>query len=433
MTSSHDSAYLMRGRIVEFPNPDSTYELCDGALLIENGKVIKRCEYRNLTEAERSLTVIDAGSGLILPGFVDTHMHYAQTEVIASHGHDLLDWLNNYTFPAEAAFCDLNHASRIAAFAISEMFRNGTTSAQAFATVHEVSVEAIFAEAHRHGMRLIAGKVMMDQGAPDYLIQSPEACLAANERLIKKWHGMGRLSYAVTPRFALTSSLEQLRNAGQLAGSKPDLYIQSHIAENKSEVAKVCAAFPDRAGYLDIYDHYGLVTPRSSFAHGIYLTESEWERLSEVGASVAFCPTSNLFLGSGLFPYAKAKILEVPVSLATDVGGGTTYSMLKTMLAAYKVAHLNGYVMSPSEPFYLATRGGAKCLHLEHEIGSLEPGHAADFLIVDLAATPMLDRRVQAARSLEEVLFALMTLGDDRAIRATYVAGREVWSLAGKG
>jgi guanine deaminase len=334
--------------------------------------------------------------------------------------------LNNYTFPCESQFADKAHADQVADIFLAELLRNGTTTALVFASVHPQSVDALFEAAERLNLRLIAGKVMMDRNAPDYLVDTAASSYADSKALIERWHGKGRLHYAVTPRFAPTSTAEQLALAGQLLGEHPGLYMQTHISENVKEVEWVKALFPERKNYLDVYDHYQLLGERSVLAHGVHLCDDECARLAETGSAIAFCPTSNLFLGSGLFNLPQAERFKVNVGLGTDVGGGTSFSLLQTLNEAYKVMQLQGEKLSPFKSLYLATLGGARALRLEDRIGTLQPGSDADFVVLDYNATPLLSYRISQSKSFEETLFVLMTLGDDRTVLETYAAGRRV-------
>jgi len=366
---------------------------------------------------------------LILPGFIDCHVHYPQIQIIGAGGESLIDWLDKYTFVAEQAFDDPDHARQAATRFFDELLRNGTTTAAVFCTVHPGSADAFFAEAQRRAMRMIGGKVLMDRHAPAALTDSAQAGYDQSKALIGRWHGKDRLHYAITPRFAASSMPDQLAAAGALWREYPTTYVQSHLAETQAENAWVAELYPDRAAYLDVYDHYGLIGERSLFGHGIYLTEAEWRRIADTGTAIAHCPTSNLFLGSGLFDIDAAKKAARPVrvGLATDLGAGTSFSMLRTMAAAYNVARLGGHALSAAQAFYLATRGAAEALALDDKIGGLAPGMDADVIVLDLKSTPLIDYRMQFTDTLEETLFVQMTLADDRAIRATYIAGDIAW------
>jgi guanine deaminase len=358
-----------------------------------------------------------------MPGFIDLHVHYPQLDVIASPGRNLLDWLDRYTFPAERRFADPDYARLTAEDFLDELLTHGTTSALVFGTVHRQSVDAFFAAAQARRMRIIAGKVMMDRNCPEDLRDSPESGGRETAELIERWHGVDRLGYAITPRFAITSSPEQLSVAGVLARRYADTWVHSHVAENSDEVDWVRKLFPDARSYLDVYEQSGLLRERSVWAHCLWLDSEDRRRLAAVGGVAAFCPSSNLFLGSGLFDLAAADDAHMRFGIATDVGGGSSFSMLRTLSEAWKVAQLQGQYLSPLRAFYLATRGGATALGLDHRIGSLEAGLEADLIIIDPAATPLAERRDRACQSLAERLFVLMMLGDDRSITETWVDG----------
>ncbi|WP_313288403.1 guanine deaminase [Stutzerimonas nitrititolerans] len=399
----------------------------DGLLVVEDGKVVRNGHAADLLSTLPAGTeVIEYKDALITPGFIDTHIHYPQTGMIASYGEQLLDWLDTYTFPTERAFADKVHAGEVAQVFLRELLRNGTTTALVFGSVHKESVDAFFEQAHTLDLRMIAGKVLMDRNAPDYLTDTAESGYADSKELIERWHGKGRLHYAVTPRFAPTSTPEQLALAGKLFQEYPDLYMHTHLSENRKEIEWVRELFPERKGYLDVYDHHGLIGARSVFAHGVHLCDDECRRLGETGSAVAFCPTSNLFLGSGLFDLEKVEGFGVRVGLGTDVGAGTSFSQLQSLNEAYKVMQLQGKKLDPFKSLYLATLGGARALYLDDRIGSLQPGKDADFVVLDYKATPLIEYRLSHARSLEERLFALMILGDDRAVKETYAAGVSV-------
>jgi len=406
---------------------EASYEyFADGVLLIEDDKIAAIGPAETLLPALGDVELVEYQNALITPGFVDTHIHFPQTGMVGAYGEQLLDWLNNYTFPCESQFADKAHADQVADIFLAELLRNGTTTALVFASVHPQSVDALFEAAERLNLRLIAGKVMMDRNAPDYLVDTAASSYADSKALIERWHGKGRLHYAVTPRFAPTSTPEQLALAGQLLGEHPGLYMQTHISENVKEVEWVKALFPERKNYLDVYDHYQLLGERSVLAHGVHLCDDECARLAETGSAIAFCPTSNLFLGSGLFNLPQAERFKVNVGLGTDVGGGTSFSLLQTLNEAYKVMQLQGEKLSPFKSLYLATLGGARALRLEDRIGTLQPGSDADFVVLDYNATPLLSYRISQSKSFEETLFVLMTLGDDRTVLETYAAGRRV-------
>ena len=363
---------------------------------------------------------------LLAAGFIDCHVHYAQLPVIASPGTQLLDWLDRYTFPAEQALADGGHARAAASSFFDQALACGTTTMVSFCTTHAHSVDAFFEAAQQRGMRAVGGKVLMDRNAPPALCDTAQRGYDESRALISRWQGRGRLGYAITPRFAPSCSEAQLRGAGELAARYRDVWIQSHVAENRREVAWVRELHPERRHYVDVYAHYGLLGPRAIYGHGIHLSDDELGALARSGTALAHCPTSNLFLGSGLFPWRRVKKRGRPlgVGLGSDVGGGTSLSMLATGAEAYKVAQMGGVTLSAAQLFHLATRGGAQALGLHDRIGSLLPGVEADLVLLDLAATPMLAQRTHRAESIDEALFALFMLGDDRAVRATYVAGR---------
>ncbi|WP_299596076.1 guanine deaminase [uncultured Microbulbifer sp.] len=395
----------------------------DGLLVVEGGRVLALGEAGPLLKRFAGTPVTHFPDALLVPGFVDTHIHLPQSDVIASHGEQLLEWLSTYTFPAERRFADPHHAAEQVDFFLDQLLRNGTTAAMVFGSVHPQSVDRLFVAAELLGMCLVAGKVLMDRHAPAELLDTPQRAYDESRALIEQWHGRGRLRYAVTPRFAPTSSPQQLDLAGRLLREYGSVYLQTHLSESREELAWVGELFPERRSYLDVYDAHGLVGARSVFAHGIHLENAECNRLAEVGAAVAFCPSSNLFLGSGLLDLQCLESLGVTVGVGTDVGAGTSFSQLRTLADAYKVLQLQGQSLDPVHAFYLATLGGAKALHLEDQIGNLAPGKFADFCVLDLRATPLIARRLAQARSISETLFALMILGDEQVVAATYIAG----------
>jgi guanine deaminase len=400
----------------------------DGLLIVEAGRIKAVGEAHELLPTLPAATPVDSWPDcLILPGLIDTHIHLPQTQVIASFGAQLLDWLQNYTFVEEQRFADVAHCAQIASFFLDELARNGTTTAVVYGSVHPQSIEAFFTESERRGTRMVAGKVMMDRGAPAGLLDTPERGYAESEVLIRRWHRRGRQLYAISPRFALTSSDAQLDAAGALLRAYPDCYVQTHLSENPDEIATVLGLFPWAGSYTEIYDRFGLLGPRSIFGHCIHLSADERQRLSASRSVAAFCPTSNLFLGSGLFDLKALRDPARPVriSLATDVGGGTSYSMLRTAAEAYKVLQLKGQTWPALEVFYTLTLGNARALGLEHEIGTLEPGSAADLVVLDPRATPaMAHRMARIEGDLAATLFLLIILGDERTVRATYVLGQ---------
>ena len=424
-------ARIIRGRVLSFTDDPAVsgsraYSLIDdGAVLVASGLIEAVGEARDiLAHAPRGALIDDHSGSFITPGFIDAHVHYPQTQVIGSYGAQLLDWLHNYTFIEEQKFADPAHCARIAAFFLDELIRSGTTTAMVYCTVHPGSVDAFFAAAEERAMRMIAGKVMMDRDAPEGLCDTALRGYDESKALIERWRGRGRLDYAITPRFAVTSTQAQLEAAGALAREFPDCYVQTHANENKAEIARVAALFPEARSYIDVYARAGLTGPRSVIGHCIYLQESEVAALAESGSVAAFCPTSNLFLGSGLFDPARLSHAGVRIALATDVGGGTSYSMLRTAAEGYKVLQLNGQSWPALEAFYRITLGNARALTLDDRIGSVEAGKEADLIALDPRATPALAHRMETTGGdLEVELFALLTLGDDRAVRETYVAG----------
>ncbi|SFF86253.1 guanine deaminase [Novosphingobium sp. CF614] len=396
----------------------------DGLLVVEDGLVIARGPYAELADS-LSEVPIETLPGLVVPGFVDAHVHYPQTDRIASYGEQLLDWLEKHIFPAEMAFADKAHADAVAGFFLDELLRNGTTSALVYPTVHEQSVDALFEAALERRMRIVSGKVLMDLG-PEGLRDTVASGRAGSEALIRRWRGRGRLGYAVTPRFALASTDAQLADAGALLAEHPDVLMHTHLAENLRECAEVEARFTQAVDYLDAYDRFGLVTPRSVFAHGIHLSERACGRLHESGAGIAVCPSSNLFLGSGMFDFGRADRHGVRLGLGTDIGAGTSFSLLRTAGLAYQAALAREERLDPFRALYLATAGSAALLHIQDRVGALEPGQEADFVVLDQAATPLLARRTHGA-ALAERLFALQILGDDRVVARTYVLGECAW------
>lgn len=424
------STTVYRAAILNFlSDPDidgeSAYQFFqDGALVVEHGKVKELGEAASvLSTLAADVNVVNYQNYLIIPGLIDTHIHYPQVEVIASYGEQLMDWLNNYTFPAESQFEDKAYASSIANFFLDELLKCGTTTAMVFGTVHKQSVEAFFEASEKRNTRMICGKVMMDRNAPECLCDTPESSYDDSKQLIEAWHNNGRQLYAVTPRFAITSTHQQLQKAEQLLAEYPDVYMQTHISENKDEMAFVSELFPQAKDYLDVYDQYNLLGKRSVFAHGIHLNNREHQRLRETGASVSFCPTSNLFLGSGLLDIKELEQQQVAYSVATDVGGGTSFSMLQTLSEAYKVTQLNNNKLSPLKSLYLATLGNAKTLQLDDKIGSFKVGNEADFVVLDFNSTAIMSLKQKQCKTLAEKLFAMIILGDDRAVKATYVEG----------
>jgi guanine deaminase len=403
----------------------------DGLLVLEGGYIKAFGDYATVSRQFPHIEVTTYPPGqLISPGFIDAHIHYPQTEMIASYGAQLLEWLDKYTFPTEVKFQDEVYAREIAQFFLDELLKQGTTTALVLTTIFPQSVTVLFEEAAKRNMRIIAGQVLMTRHAPDFLLNDAETAHAQTREQIQTWHGKGRSLYAITPRFAITSTNQELQLAGNLKAEFPDVYVHTHLSENLKEVEFTAELFPDCTDYLNVYERFGLVSDRSIFAHCVQLNDSSFRRLSQAGATIAFCPTANLFLGSGLFNLAQAKSPEYPVKVAlgTDVGGGTSFSPLQTMSDAYKITQLRGQNLSAFQAFYLATLGAARALALDDKLGNFAVGKEADFIVLDVQATPLMKLRnpKAIASSLEELvsqLFAVMILGDDRTIKATYIAG----------
>jgi len=425
---------LLRGRTLSFVRWPQTiddhsawrYEE-DGGLLINDGRIVASGAYADVEkQAGEGVKKIDHRPHLLLPGFIDTHVHFPQMQVIASYGAELLDWLNTYTFPEETKFANAQHGRRVARLFLDEMVRHGTTTVVAYCSVHKASAEAFFAESHDRNMLNIAGKVMMDRNAPDGVLDTPQSGYDDTKALIAQWHGKGRQHYAITPRFAITSSPEQMEMAGALCREHPDLHMQTHLSENHAEIAFTRELYPWSRDYTDVYEHYGLLGKKSLFGHCIHLSEREADALSDSGSVAVFCPTSNLFLGSGLFDYQRYRTRDkaLRIAAATDVGGGTNYSMLRTMDEGYKVIALNGEKLNPFQSFWQITRGNAEALSVADRIGTLDEGTDADIVVLDARATPAMRLRMETAQTLAQELFLLQTLGDDRAVHEVYVAGR---------
>ncbi len=426
----------IRGSVLTFKNDPFKHEMkdCmiyeeDAIIVMEDGKITQFGKSSEiLKDLPENIKIETYKDSLITAGFIDSHVHYPQTEMIAAYGKHLIDWLNNYTFIAEQGFADKSHAQEVADVFLKEQFRNGVTSSAVYSTVFSQSVDALFEEAAKYNMRLMTGKVCMDRHAPEALLDTPQRAYDESKALIEKWHKKGRAEYIITPRFAPTSTEEQLELVGSLANEYPDTLIQSHLSENVNEVAWVKELFPSCKNYTDVYHKYGLLRDRAIYGHGIHLSEAELDVLASTGTAIAHCPTSNFFLGSGYFDVKRARDFDVKIGLATDVGAGTSFSILQTMNEAYKAAQLNNFPLSAGQAFYMATLGTAKSLSLQDKIGSIEVGKEADISVIDLKSTPLIDYRMGYAKSLDEVLFIQMTLGDDRAIAATYVAGKCVYS-----
>jgi guanine deaminase len=406
----------------------------DGLLVVgpdANGRQVVRAvgAFSALGNNYPGVKLTELPGRIIAPGFIDLHIHFPQLDVIGSPAEGLLPWLENYTFPHEARFADAAHARELARFFCDELLRHGVTTALAFGTSHPSSVDALLSEAQRRGMRMIAGKVLQDRHSPDGVRDETEQSLVDTEALIKRWHGVDRLGYAITPRFAPSCSDAQLRGAGELAAKYPDVWIQSHVAENRDEIAWAKELFPDARSYLAVYEGFGLMRERSVYAHCIHIDDEDRRLMQSTGAAAAVSPTSNLFLGSGFFDYAGAESAGFKYGLASDVGGGTSFSPFHTMLAAYYVAREGqtkpGLSLSPQHLWWQHTAGAAHALGLDGVIGNLAPGCEADFIVIDPKATPLLARKMALANNLDELLFSLIVLGDDRAIQRAYIEGRQ--------
>ncbi|MCI4664257.1 MAG: guanine deaminase [Neomegalonema sp.] len=420
---------FIRGRLLSFHRAPQTIDdpaaycyIEDGALLVQEGRIAAIGEAAEITPP-LGAEIVDHRPHLILPGLIDAHIHYPQAQVIASYGAQLMDWLNNYTFPEEQKFADPAHAARIAELFLTELLRHGTTTAVVYGPSYKVALDAFFAAANARNMRMLAGKSMMDRNAPPDLCDTAQSSYDDCKALIASWHGVGRAGYVITPRFAITSTAAQLDAAGTLLAEHPDCWAQTHIAENHSEIALTAELFPNAPDYLGVYERHGLLGRRTLLGHCIHLVERERKVMAETGTVAVFCPTSNLFLGSGLFDADGLAAQGVRQGLATDVGGGDSYSMLRTANEAYKIMQLQNQTLNPFDAFYRMTRGNAEILGLEAEIGDLAVGSAADLVVLDSAATPSMALRKETVETLAEELFLLQILGDDRAVAAVYVAG----------
>ena len=393
-------------------------------MAVQDGKIIASGPFEDVSKTYPDSTVKDHRPDLVLPGFIDTHLHFPQMQVIGSFGTKLLDWLNKYTFVEEQKFADPKHCARFAKLFFDMLLRFGTTTAVAYCSVHKASAEAFFEEAHNRDLCMIGGKVMMDRNAPDALCDTPQAGYEDSQSLIEAWHRKGRLHYAISPRFAITSTPEQLEATQSLLRENPDCYLQTHLSENDAEIALTKELFPSARDYLDVYESFDLLGAKSLFGHCLHLGERERSAMAASNSVAVFCPTSNLFLGSGLFDLDGLRGQGIRTSIATDIGGGTNYSMLRTLDEAYKVLQLKNQVLNPLDAFYMMTLGNARALSLETRIGTFSIGSDADFVVLNSHATPAMEIRMETVETLSEELFVLQTLGDDRSIAAVYVAGR---------
>lgn len=427
---------ILRGRVLSFVaepqgrDDHASYRYIeDGAVVIGDGKILMVGEWNERAASHHGAAdTIDHRPHLIMPGFIDPHIHFPQMQVIGAYAAALLEWLNTYTFVEEQRFGDEAHATRIASRFFDELIRHGTTTAAAYCSVHPQSVDAFFSEAEKRDMLMVGGKVMMDRNAPPGLLDTPQSGYDDTRAGIAKWHGRGRAHYAITPRFAITSTHEQMAMAEALAREFPDLHVQTHVSENLAEIAYANELFPNYGDYVGIYEKYHLLGPKTLLGHCIHLSHRETEVISETRSVAVFCPTSNLFIGSGLFDYERQHERGVRIATATDVGGGSSYSMLRTMDEGYKVMQLRGQRLTPFRSFFHMTLGNARAMSLDGRIGSLEPGKEADIVVLDSGATPQMALRMETCGSLEQELFLLQTCGDDRAVVETYVMGKPMKS-----
>jgi len=433
---TQNDTYILRGQVLAFRDdpfvtgPGQAVDFnSDGAIVVSAGKIKRVGNAADILRDAPHLSVHHYAGDMIMAGFVDCHVHYPQTEIIASYGEELLEWLNRYTFPAELKFADEAYARQVADYFLDTCIRNGTTTASVYATTHPQSVTAFFSAAEERGMCMVTGKGMMDRNAPAGLLDTPQSGYDQSKELIETWHGRGRFIYAITPRFAVTSSEGQLEAAGALWRAHPTALLQTHINENHNEIALVRSLFPDAEDYFAVYERFGLSGPGANFGHAIHMTEREKDAFAASGSGISHCPTSNLFLGSGLMDMETLREgrRDIPVGLATDIGGGSSFSMFHTMRASYEVCRLQGYNLHPAKAFYLATVGSAATLRLGNRIGNVRVGYDADLIVIDLDSTPQIARRMQHAKDHWEALFIQMIMADDRAVRATYINGRKVY------
>ncbi len=422
---------MLRGRLLTFnaepfgAEDTSAYDYIeDGALLIENGMILARGEFSDLIGDAGWTEIVDHRPHLLMAGFIDTHIHFPQVQVIASWGAQLLDWLNTYTFSEETRFANDDHAAAMACRFFDLLTNHGTTSAVAYCSVHKSSAEAYFEEAEQRNMRVIGGKVLMDRNAPDGLRDTPQSGYDDTKELIAKWHGQGRASYAITPRFAITSTPEQMDMARALVHEYPDCFVQTHLSENKNEIAYTLELYPEARDYLDVYQRYGLLSDKMLLGHSIHLEPREVAVMAETASRPVFCPTSNLFLGSGLFDEERMRKNGIISAIATDIGAGTSYSMLQTLNEGYKILQLQDQKLHPLRAFHWMTRGNAVALGMEDKIGTLDAGTEADVVVLNSKATDAMALRMERASNLSEELFILQMLGDDRAVEEVYVAGQ---------
>ena len=426
--------FILRGQVLSYrddpfvvgPDDAVVFET-DGAILVSNGKIEQVGSAQKILKDNPDLHVECYQNDLIMAGFVDCHVHYPQYEIIASYGEQLLEWLNKYTFPTERKFSDPDYARLAADFFLDECLRNGTTTASVYATTHPESVDAFFAAAEARDMCMATGKVMMDRNAPAGLTDTPQTGYDLSQKLIERWHDRARLKYAITPRFAVTSTAEQLEAAGALWQRHPTTLIQTHIDENRNEIAMIRDLFPKDEDYFAVYERFGLTGPGSNFGHAVHMTPREQDAFRASGSGISHCPTSNMFLGSGLFRTCQLRegSTDIPIGLATDIGGGSSLSMLQTMKSAYEVGRLQDYNLHPAKAFYLATLGSARVMQLDDRIGNVKPGYDADLIVIDLQSTTAIANRMKHATNNWDTMFIQMIMADDRAIRAVYVNGKQ--------
>jgi guanine deaminase len=422
---------LISGKTLSFRANGAPVFHEDGIVAVSgDGRILWSGERSKLPQQHAAVRRDDFSGCLVIPGFIDPHIHFPQYRILAAPARDLLDWLNRFTFKEEARYGDKAHVAEAAGIFLRNLFAAGTTSIMAFCSIHKICVELLFSACEASGMAIATGKTMMDRNAIPPLHDDPETSAQESEELLRKWHGRGRARYVISPRFAITSSEAQLQLTGELLKRNPHVLLQSHLSESRLEIETVKRLFPSERDYTAVYERFGLLGPTSLFAHGVHLSESECRRLHDAGSKIVHCPTSNTFLGSGLFPmpHLQKSSRPVAVGLATDIGGGTTYSMLATMAEAYKVAMLQGHRLTAIDLFHMATRGNAELLGVTSEVGTLNAGAYADIVVLDPNATPVLAARQALSETIEELLFALMILGDEHAVRATYVAGNRVYS-----
>ena len=407
--------------------------LNDGVLVVANGRISTILPYEAFRETSlTSYPMREYPGCLICPGFVDSHIHYAQTRIPASPADGLLEWLENHTFPEELRFADSAYADEVAVEFFDELVRNGTTSALVYPTVHEVSARKLFEHAHSRNLRMIAGKVLMDNNAPDGLLDGDDYGYSETASLIRDWHGAGRQKYAIVLRFACTSTHEQMRVCGRLVEEHPEMLFHTHLAETNEEINWVLSMYPFASDYLNVYESYGMVTENSLFAHCIHLSDSECERMADAGAAAVLCPTSNSFLGSGLAKPNRLANFNVASSLGTDIGGGTSFSMLQTMHAMYGIAKLGGEHLEGVQLFYMATLGGARVMGIDQKVGSFDSGKEADFVVLDSGNSKQMKRRLDNATEIEERLFIFAIMGTAENVRETWSMGKRVYARKGE-